>query len=71
MKIDPNDNAFPVPGLSNLPNGDVVFPSGGMTIRAYMALHFAAAYINNGDPTDLSVLWGVQDADALIAELNK
>lgn len=29
--------AFPVPGLSNLPNGDFIYPEAGMTLRDYFA----------------------------------
>jgi len=29
--------AFPVPGLSNLPNGDFIHPECGMTLRDYFA----------------------------------
>lgn len=30
--------AFPVPGLSNLPNGDFLHPECGMTLRQYAAI---------------------------------
>lgn len=29
--------AFSVPGLSNLPNGDFIYPEAGMTLRDYFA----------------------------------
>lgn len=29
--------AFPVPGISGLPNGEFIYPSGGMTLRDYFA----------------------------------
>lgn len=29
--------AFPVPGLSNPPNGDFIYPEAGMTLRDYFA----------------------------------
>ena len=70
MKIDPDDSAFPVPGLSGLPNGQWVDPTQGMNIRTVMAMHFMTAYISR-DNTELSCKWAVADADALSAELNK
>lgn len=35
---DSNLPAFPVPGLSNLPNGDYIHPECGMTLRQYAAI---------------------------------
>lgn len=35
---DPDVQAFPVPGLSNLPNGDYIHPEFGMTLRQYAAI---------------------------------
>lgn len=35
-------SAFPVQGLSGLPNGDVVWPEGGMTLRDYFIAHAPA-----------------------------
>lgn len=38
MSAHENDGqAFPVPGLSNLPNGDFIYPEAGMTLRDYFA----------------------------------
>ena len=37
-KIDDGGPAFPVPGLSNLPNGDFIHPEWGMTLRQYAAI---------------------------------
>lgn len=31
--------AFPVPGLSNLPNGEFIYPERGMNLRQYAAIH--------------------------------
>ena len=39
--------AFPVPGLSNLPNGDFIYPEAGMTLRDYFAAHAIPALIAN------------------------
>ena len=30
-------SAFPTPGLSGLPNGDCIYPEGGMELRDYFA----------------------------------
>ena len=37
-KIEDGGPAFPVPGLSNLPNGDWIHPEFGMTLRQYAAI---------------------------------
>lgn len=34
---DNGGQAFPVPGLSNLPNEQFVYPEGGMSLRDYFA----------------------------------
>lgn len=35
--------AFPVPGLSGLPNDNFVLPEGGMSVRMYCAIKVCAA----------------------------
>lgn len=35
--IDDGGQAFPVPGLSDLPNGDFIHPSTGMSLRDWFA----------------------------------
>lgn len=42
--INDGGPAFPVPGLSGLPNGDFIHPDAGMTLRD----HFAAQALNSG-----------------------
>lgn len=37
-KFDDGGPAFPVPGLSNLPNGDYIHPECGMSLRQYAAI---------------------------------
>ena len=37
-KFDDGGPAFPVPGLSNLPNGDYIYPELGMNLRQYAAI---------------------------------
>lgn len=37
-KFDDCGPAFPVPGLSNLPNGDYIYPELGMNLRQYAAI---------------------------------
>lgn len=37
-KFDDGGLAFPVPGLSNLPNGDYIYPECGMSLRQYAAI---------------------------------
>ena len=37
-KFDDCGPAFPVPGLSNLPNGDYIHPECGMSLRQYAAI---------------------------------
>ena len=37
-KIEGGGPAFPVPGLSNLPNGDCIYPELGMNLRQYAAI---------------------------------
>jgi len=44
-KIEDGGPAFPVPGLSNLPNGDFIHPEWGMTLRDYFAAKAMAALI--------------------------
>ena len=36
--FDDGGPAFPVPGLSNLPNGDYIYPELGMNLRQYAAI---------------------------------
>lgn len=36
-RISDGGPAFPVPGLSNLPNGDFIYPEPGMPLRDYFA----------------------------------
>ena len=37
-KFDDGGPAFPGPGLSNLPNGDYIYPELGMNLRQYAAI---------------------------------
>jgi hypothetical protein len=39
QEIDDGGQAFPVPGLSQLPNDQFIHPYGGMTLRDYHAAH--------------------------------
>lgn len=41
-KIKDGGQAFPVPGLSNLPNGNYIRPEFGMTLRDYFIAHAPA-----------------------------
>ena len=73
--IEGLDPAFPVPGLNNLPNGDFIYPSGGMNLRSYFAakamqglLACDATYKDKADPKALT-RDAVAHADALIKAL--
>lgn len=35
--IDDGGQAFPTPGLSDLPNGDFIYPNSGMSLRDWFA----------------------------------
>jgi hypothetical protein len=43
MDKETGGQAFPVPGLSNLPNGEFIYPTTGMELRDY----FAAGAMNS------------------------
>lgn len=44
-KIHDGGAAFPVPGLSNLPNGEFLHPTNGMSLREYLMAHAPASEI--------------------------
>ena len=46
-KIEDGGPAFPVPGLSNLPNGDFIHPEWGMTLRDYFAAKAMQALLSH------------------------
>ena len=65
--------AFPIPDTYH-PNGQVQYGSNGLSLRAYIAT--AALQGIRANPAYTSTpgecaKWAVEDADALIAELNK
>ncbi len=74
-----DEQAFPVPGLSSLPNGDFIAPIGGLTKRecfAALAMQsFARLVPSCPAVTDEEARWiaqySVKCADALLAELAK
>lgn len=66
--------AFPVPGLSNLPNGEFIHPSGGMTLRDYyagLAMQGILSNPNCDGNRPLIVQAAVLNADALCKALEK
>ena len=53
-KIDDGGSAFPVAGLSGLPNDNFIHPQEGMTLRDYFAaaaLAGSVGYVNEFTPT--------------------
>jgi hypothetical protein len=74
--------AFPIPGLSNLPNGEFIHPNGGMSLRDYIAISASEEDIlAHGGETDFGPGWEARGrsreaakyayADAMLAERNK
>jgi hypothetical protein len=47
MIKDTGGPAFPTPGLSNLPNGEFIYPMTGMNLRDYFAAKAMAALITS------------------------
>lgn len=58
-EIDDGGPAFPVPGLPSLPNGEFIYPTGGMSLRAYLMAHAPASEIK-------LLLPGMQTAGAFL-----
>lgn len=44
-KIDDGGPAFPIQGITVLPNGDQIWPEPGMSLRDYFAIKFAHAEV--------------------------
>ena len=63
--------AFPTPGLSQLPNGDVIWPeAGAVTLRDYFAAHCPLP-LYDGRSWEEEALARYAYADAMIAERSK
>lgn len=65
-------HAFPIPGMTGLPNGEVVWPDFGMSLRDYFAreaMSIAASRYPSGHPNgfDGMAAWAYSYADAMIA----
>lgn len=75
MKTTPTDPAFPTKREALDPRATGWMMQEGMNLRTYIAAKIMAAY--SGHPeygiksANDRAEWSVQDADALIAELNK
>lgn len=70
MKTNPNEPINPNNDWGNK-------PTYGLTKREHMAIEFTKAYANSdyvansGMPYEIIAKWGIEMADALIAQLNK
>lgn len=69
-KIEDCGPAFPVPGLSNLPNGNYIHPEFGMSLRQYAAIRLRVP--NSGTPwLDEMIITRLRDDLAAKAMLEK
>ena len=77
MKIDPDAPAYPQvhTGVENVTGRPTLVLEGGMSIRATMATHIRAGAETNPywdkESTETCAEMAVQEADALIAALNR